>query len=382
VTAPPATTETAPAAAEPPPGRRASTLRPAFLVLAAVAAAFFVREAQEVFIPIVLAGLLAVAFEPVVKRLERSRVRRGLGAALALGALLVAGVGVLVSLNDEAVAALEELPAAANRLREVIRSVREQPAGTIEKVRDAAAGIEAAATAALVDPEADDGVVRVRIEEPPFRLAGLLVWGSLGLAAIAAQGVMIVLLAYFLLVDADRLRLRLVRAAGPAFSRRRITAKVLADIGDQLQRFLRALALSSSVVAVATWAALAALGVERAAFWGVAAGVLNTVPYFGAMLASAGIAAVTWTQSGSVSLALLAGGVALVITFLESSLLTPRLMGRAAGMSQAAIFVGLLLWSWLWGFWGVLLATPMMMALKATAEHVEGWTAVAELLSD
>ena len=87
-------------------------------------------------------------------------------------------------------------------------------------------------------------------------------------------------------------------------------------------------------------------------------------------------------QTGTLDHAALAAGAALVVTFLESALLTPLLMGRAARMSQAAIFVSLLLWSWLWGIWGVLLATPMMMAVKSAADRVEGWGGLAELLSD
>jgi predicted PurR-regulated permease PerM len=51
-------------------------------------------------------------------------------------------------------------------------------------------------------------------------------------------------------------------------------------------------------------------------------------------------------------------------------------------MNQVAIFCGLLFWSWMWGLWGMLLAVPMMMAVKAVAERVEALQAFGELLSE
>ena len=72
--------------------------------------------------------------------------------------------------------------------------------------------------------------------------------------------------------------------------------------------------------------------------------------------------------------------VTMTITSLEGFLLTPWLSSRAARMNAVAIFVGLIFWGSIWNVWGMLLAVPMMMVLKAVCDHVEGLEGVGELL--
>ena len=75
-------------------------------------------------------------------------------------------------------------------------------------------------------------------------------------------------------------------------------------------------------------------------------------------------------------------GVALVITSLEGFLLTPYMLGRVGRLNHIAIFVSLLFWSWLWGVWGMLLAVPMLMGIKAICDHIEELQPVADFLGD
>lgn len=74
-------------------------------------------------------------------------------------------------------------------------------------------------------------------------------------------------------------------------------------------------------------------------------------------------------------------GAALVITSLEGWLLTPLLMGKAERMSALAVFLGLLLWTWVWGAWGMLLAVPMMIVIKSVADHIESAKPVGRLMA-
>jgi predicted PurR-regulated permease PerM len=75
-------------------------------------------------------------------------------------------------------------------------------------------------------------------------------------------------------------------------------------------------------------------------------------------------------------------GTALVITTLEGFLLTPWLTSRAARMNAVAVFVGLIFWGWVWEVWGLLLAVPMLVIIKAVCDHVEDFRNVGELLSE
>jgi predicted PurR-regulated permease PerM len=87
-------------------------------------------------------------------------------------------------------------------------------------------------------------------------------------------------------------------------------------------------------------------------------------------------------QFGTVSMALTVSGVAFLITSLEGFLLTPALMGKAARINQVALFVGILFWSWMWGVVGMILAVPIMMALRSISDRVESLWPIAEILGE
>jgi predicted PurR-regulated permease PerM len=167
-----------------------------------------------------------------------------------------------------------------------------------------------------------------------------------------------------------------------SFSQKKLTVLVLEDIARQIEHFLLIQILTSAAVALVTWGALWALGLQQAALWGLVAGVLNSIPYYGPVLVTAGLSVVGFAQFGTVGLTAAVAGVSLFITTLEGSLLTPMLMGRASSMNQVAVFAGLLFWSWVWGIWGMLLAIPMMMVIKVICDHVESLQPIGHLLGD
>ena len=110
--------------------------------------------------------------------------------------------------------------------------------------------------------------------------------------------------------------------------------------------------------------------------------MFNSIPYFGPVVVTGGIAVVAFLQFGTIAMAAFVAAIALAITSLEGFLLTPWLTSRAASMNAVAIFVGLLFWSWLWGVWGTLLAVPMLMVLKAVCDRIEDLKPVGELLGE
>ena len=246
----------------------------------------------------------------------------------------------------------------------------------------AANQLQKAASAAAPPPAEPSGVQRVQVEEKPFDVGDYLVWGSLGLATAVGQFVLVVFLVYFLLASGDLYRRKLVKIAGPSLTKKKITLQILAEINRQIEMFLAVQALTSVLVAVATWLAFRWLGLQQAAVWGIVAGVMNSVPYFGPVVVTGGTAVVAFLQFGTIRMALVVSGVSLVITSLEGMLLTPWLTSRAAQMNAVAIFVGLLFWGWVWGVWGLLLAVPMLMVIKAICDHVDDFKNVGEMIGE
>ena len=92
----------------------------------------------------------------------------------------------------------------------------------------------------------------------------------------------------FLLISADRMKRIVVEVAGPTLSRKKVTVQIIDEIARQVQHFLLVQLLTSAIVAMLTTLVLWRLGLQNAAVWGLAAGVLNTLPYFGPLLATHG----------------------------------------------------------------------------------------------
>ncbi len=350
-------------------------------VLAVAAAILLARYMQSVLIPFVLAGLVFYALDPIVDRLQAIRVPRALGAAFVLLALMTGTGYGLWSLRDDAMAVVEELPRAAAMVRQSLRQQQRGDPGAIGKLQEAAKEIDKTAVAATGPLDRDPGgVQRVQVVQP-FRATDYLTWGSMGAAALAAQLVMILFLAYFLLVADDLYKRKLVRIS-PTLSKKKITVQIVDEIGTQIERFMLVQILTSAIVAVATTLALWWVGLEQPVIWGLAAGVLNSIPYFGPIVVSGGLAIVAFLQFKEFDMAFYVAAIAMVITTLEGWLLTPTLMGRAASINPAAIFVGILFWSWIWGVWGLVLAVPMLMMIKAVCDRIEELQPIGELLGE
>jgi predicted PurR-regulated permease PerM len=69
-----------------------------------------------------------------------------------------------------------------------------------------------------------------------------------------------------------------------------------------------------------------------------------------------------------------------VLASMEGSVVTPMIMGHRLQLSPVAVLVWLLLWGWMWGLPGVLLATPMLVCLKLITERLPGWEWFAQVV--
>ena len=209
------------------------------------------------------------------------------------------------------------------------------------------------------------------------------IWsGGMTILSLLGQFTLVVFLVYFFLVTGDLYKRELVKIAGPTFADKKLTVQILDEINRQIESFMRVQVLTSVVVAVATSAALWWFGLQQFVIWGLLAGIFNSIPYLGPILVTGGLGFVAFIQFDDVPKTLTICAVAFAITSVEGFLLTPALMSRAARINSAAIFTGLLFWSWVWGVWGTILAVPMLMMIKAVCDHIEDLQPIGELLGE
>jgi predicted PurR-regulated permease PerM len=351
----------------------------ALTVIAVAVVIVLLQFMQAILVPFVIAGLLFYALDPAVDWLQRVKVPRVLGSALVLGTA-VAGVAALAFvLQGQAMTVINDLPKGAAKFAALFAHRPTDAPGAIDRVQQAADALQAAGD----DPKTKArDVVRVQVEEPKFQASSYIWASSMGALSALNQAVMILLLTYFMLLSDQLFKRKLVEIAGQTLSKKKITVQILGEIAGQIEKFMVIQVVTSGIVAVVTWGALWALGLEQAALWGLLAGVLNSIPYYGPILVTGGLSVVGFLQFGTLGRTAAVAGVALLITTLEGSILTPTWMGSAAQMNRIAIFAGLLFWSWVWGVWGMLLAVPMMMVLKVVCDHVDDLKPIGHLLGE
>ena len=347
------------------------------VVVASLLSLYALRWAAEIVIPVLMGLLFSYALTPLVDRLVRAGVPRALGA----GFVMIALVGGLTwgtwSLSDQANNLIESLPDAAQKLRDTLHpKLRDPNPSTMDQVQKAAATLAQATDTSK--PVA--GVAKVQIVKASFNIQDYLFAGTMRAAQAAAQALVVAFITYFLLAAGDTFRRKLARIAGPNFAKRKITVQALDEITEQIQRYLLVQLLTSVVVGLATALAFWALGVNNAAVWGVLAGVLNLVPYVGTVVICGASSVVALLQFGTLQMAAAVGSVSIILHVISGYVITPWLTSRTSRLNAVVVFIGVLAWGWLWGVWGLLLGTPIMMAMKAVCDRVDDLKAIGELL--
>jgi predicted PurR-regulated permease PerM len=352
----------------------------ALVTLAVVVSLAGLRLAAGVIIPIVLSILFALALDPIVAFITRLVRSRALAAGITVGGLVVLLAGATYAMSDDFVGAASHLPEATDRLRLALRELRRSGDGPLNALGRAADNIEAAASEAAGRPQ------------PPASLgervwAGLgvrewLVVGSMSVIGFAGQFLLLIFFVYFLLASGDLFKRKLVKVFGPALSARRVTLQTIDDLHGAIRRFVLVMFATDVFVAVASFFAFWAIGLQHAAVWAILGGALATIPYVGGAVTIVVVFLAALLQFNSVRMGFLAGGLFLAIAAIEGTWLKPWLMGRAARLNNSAVFAGLIFWGWLWGAWGMLLAYPILMAAKSLATHVEDLAPVGELLGE
>jgi len=347
----------------PPP--RPSTV--ALTLIALILGLFAIRMGAAFFIPLLLSLFLNYALSPVVRRLADWGLPRVIGAALVILAFSAAIAGAVYRVGSDAGDVLQEIPSAVQRLRVAVTEAKQDHTGALEHVQRTATELQKLAEAA----SPASAKPKVPATTSSLDISSMLLIGTSNIAIALGQLGSALFLAFFLLSAGDLFRRKFLRAVGGNFSRRKTTLRVLDGVDRQNQRYFAIVLLVNVAVGVVIGAGFYAMGLERPTVWGIAAAVLHTIPYVGAAMLAGAAALVAYGQFGTLQMALLAAAIPLLAAAVLGIFLQTWLMGRAARMNTPAVFVSLLFWGMLWGGWGLLLAVPIMVAIKTVCDHVE-----------
>jgi predicted PurR-regulated permease PerM len=334
-------------------------------VLVVLACLYTIYFARGFLLPIAFAFLLTFLFSPVLRAMGRARIPTPVGAAIIVllfaGAIGLCGYGLAGPVESWVAHAPETLRKAGVRLRVVERPVNQ--------VTRAAEQVEEAATpGASRAPE-----VVVKGPTLASRLFG-------GTQTLMEDVVEIILLLYFLLAAGDLLLGKMVRIL-PHIGDKDTAVQIAQGIESSISTYLVTTAMinvgEGVVVALTMWA----IGMPTPILWGALVACLEFIPYVGISIALLVVTLASLTTFSNLSHVLAAPGILIVITILQSNLVSPLVMSRRLTLNPVALFVGLAFWWWVWGIAGALLAVPLMAAFKIICDHVEPLAPVGEFLS-
>jgi predicted PurR-regulated permease PerM len=338
---------------------------PSQRVIAAAIVFAFLYFASDVVVTLLLAALLAYFLDPVVGLFEKIYIPRALGALvvlLAVSATLV-GLGYLVSLRANQF--LADWPRYSTALRGVT-TVFDRQITSLEK------GIEAI-TPANERPQRTPQ----RITEPP-PVRDWLLRGAGSLYPILVVAAFLPFLVFFMLAAKPRIWKATIDLF-PEEHQGRVRG-ALDEVGAMLRRFVAGNALIAAILMLASWAFFTAIDLKYPFLLGCVSGVLNLVPYLGALLAWVPpflIGLAQWTTVGPY---LIVASVLTGLHIVGLNVLMPAIVGRRVHLSALAATAALLFWGWLWGAAGLILAIPVTATIKVICDHSEGWEPVGRWL--
>ncbi|MGR3541483.1 MAG: AI-2E family transporter [Hasllibacter sp.] len=323
--------------------------------------------------PVILAFVLALVFSPVRRTLERLRIPTGLAAFL----ILIAIVGTLGS----AIAALSgpvgqwtaDAPEIGARLEDRIHKLRESFGGEEEgaSLSEVVEQVTEAATPTPDDPE----TVEVVVQEE-----GWLSSVAQTAPAIAVQLILTLVLLFFVLASGDMFYEKLVHVI-PRFSDKRRAVRIAREIERKLSQYLLTISVINAGLGAAIGTALWWLGMPDPVLFGVMAALLNFVPYLGAII-GAGLTLVVGLLTFDGLWPAVAPAVAYyALTSIEGQFVTPYSVGRNLKLNTVVVFIAVAFWAWLWSIVGMLLAVPLLVAVRVLCEHIEPLEPLGDFLS-
>lgn len=334
------------------------------------------RFAQDVLIPIAFASLLAFLLAPLVVRLMRWRLPKtaAIVVTVSLAFAVIGGVGWVVA--SQAVSLVRELPNYEQNLQHKIAAIRENESPGVGSrialmVENLRRGMQAPRPARAVPPppmadEPPPVPVQVKATDPsPWQLVRSVagpVLRPLGVAGI------IVVFVVAILFQREDLRDRVLKllSAGQL----NVATQALDDAATRVSRYLGMQLVVNASYGVPIGVGLYFIGIPNALLWGMLATLLRFIPFIGPWIAA--IFPVTlaiavdpgWTKLFWVI------GLFVVMELISNNIVEVVVYGATTGISNFALLVAAVFWTWLWGPAGLALSTPLTACLLVIGNYV------------
>jgi predicted PurR-regulated permease PerM len=330
-----------------------------------IASFYTLYFARALVLPLVLAFLLTLLLRPVVRGLKRLRIPEWAGAALVLLVLLSLASYGFLKLSKPAAEWMEKVPESLSKI-ELKASFFRKPLDTLNRTAE-----ELKKIARMGEEK------KFEVEIKSSALADTVLTGTQEF--LAKAGVMLILL-YFLLASGDLFLSKTVKVF-PGLDRKKEIVKIIREVEHQISKYLFTVTVINLFMGVSLGLSMYLIGMPNAVLWGVMAGFLVFLPYLGPLIGVAIVAVVAFLTFDSLGRVILAPAIYLALETIQGQIITPMVLGLRLALNPVAIFVWLILWGWMWGIMGALLAVPMLTVFKILCDHIPPLAPLGEFLS-
>lgn len=307
----------------------------------------------EVFKPFVIAAAISYLMNPLVKFFEKRGITRIFGVAIVylifVVLILLISFILVPRLIKEISGLVLNIPQYSSQIQELVKGFQDSYMNSRL-------------------PESFKEVIDENIIRLQSIILSFLQTIAEGIIEVFSQLFNIIIvpvIAFYMLKDSEYFKSQFLLLLPKA--RRTRFILLLRDIDNVFGKYIRGQIIVGSFVGVFTTIALIIIKVKYAFVLGIFAGISNIIPYFGPFIGI--VPTILFALLDSTGKALYAAGAFILIQQIESGLLTPRIIGKSVGIHPVYVIMALIAGGKLAGVIGLVLAVPVLAAIKLTLRH-------------
>jgi predicted PurR-regulated permease PerM len=337
------------------------------IVIAVAAGLAICYVGKLVLVTLLVSVLITFMLEPVVAFLVRIRIPRSLGAIIAVLLLLGAAYGASYFFYNRAVSFAHELPKYSQKIQGMLSHVR-QKTNEIEKTTEQVLPQNEAKGKKPLPVQVQNGAGSGLISEH----IGTVTETVLTICFIP-------FLVYFMLSWQEHARTKTVQLFSP---QHRSTAYVtLGQISLMMRSFIAGNFIIGLFMGICSMVVFGLLGLPYFYFLGFMSGFLSLVPYLGVLVALVPPLAAGIGQLSDTGMIIICATV-LGLHIFSMNVLYPKVLGKRLQLNPLVVTIALLVWGFIWGAMGLILAVPIVAAIKVIFDHVPSMRAIGEWLGE
>lgn len=337
------------------------------IIIALAAGLAICYVGKLVLVTLLVSILITFMLEPLVGLLQRIRIPRSVGAIVALLALLGACYCASYFFYNRAVSFADELPRYSQKIRGILSHVREKT-NQLEKT-----------TQQVLPTSPTEGKKPVPVQVQNSAGSGLISEKIGVVTETVLTLCFIPFLVYFMLSWQEHARTKTVQLFSPQF---RSTAYVtLGQISLMMKSFIAGNFFIGLFMSICSMVVFGLLGLPYFYFIGFISGFLSLMPYLGVLLALVPPLAAGIGQLSETGMLIVAGTV-LGLHVFSMNVLYPKVLGKRLQLNPLVVTISLLVWGFIWGAMGLILAVPIMGAVKIVCDHVASLRQIGEWMGE